>query len=451
MTENTIKEENQEINNNKEVEKIDEKQIEKLKENILRNEEKKEFHSEKFLELENRVKDQLKIQKSDTALSEITFWALYFWSSDLHFDNIENETIVRFRIDWVLVDILKLEKNEYKKLLERMKYSASLKLNITDVPQDWKYSIKKESRKLDVRISTLPTKYWENIVARVLDSGKAIIDFKKLWFYWSTKRMVERAIQKKNWLILVTWPTWSGKTTTLYTIISKLNTRDKKIITLEDPIEYELPWIIQSEVSEKKWYSFEMWLKALLRQDPDIIMLWEIRDYSTLNIATNASLTGHLVLSTLHTKSAAETIDRILNMGLKNYIMASAIDSIIAQRLVRRICPHCKVEVEKTKQEERLIEALIKDINMKWLKAKNMKLYKWEWCEHCANSGYKWRVWVYEVIVFNEEIRNLVREWKTTKEIIEQAKKSDMMTMKEDWILKSIKWETTIEEVLRVI
>jgi type II secretory ATPase GspE/PulE/Tfp pilus assembly ATPase PilB-like protein len=263
--------------------------------------------------------------------------------------------------------------------------------------------------------------------------------------------MLERAISQKNWMILVTGPTGSWKTTTLYTILSKLNTREKKIITLEDPIEYELPWIIQSEVNEKNGYTFEIWLKALLRQDPDIIMLWEIRDSENLNIATQASLTWHLVLSTLHTKNASETLNRIINMWLKPYILASSLDTIIAQRLVRKICSHCKNEVEKTQEEVKLIKEMMKEIWMEKVWAENIKLYRWTWCEHCNNSWYKGRMWIYEIISLNEKLRNMIREWANTQEIIAQARKMDMITMKEDWILKALKWFTTIEEVIRVV
>ena len=422
-----------------------------LKELVLKNEEKKDYKSEKFLELENIVKWFLQKQDTDNTLKSITIWALRLWSSDVHYDNFENNTVVRFRIDGILVDIFNLEKKEYKLLLERLKHSSNLKLNITNIPQDWKYSLDIENSKIDVRVSSLPTPYGENIVCRILDSKKAIIDFEELGFYWTTKRMLEKAINKKNWMILVTWPTWSGKTTTLYTVLSKLNTRDKKIITLEDPIEYQLPWIVQSEVNEKNNYTYETWLKALLRQDPDVIMIWEIRDLDTLNIATQASLTWHLVLSTLHTKSAAETLTRIINMWLKSYILASSLDTIIAQRLVRKICPHCKEEIQKTPEETNLIQAMTKDIWMKALKVDNIKLYHWKWCEHCNNSWYKWRIWIYEIMSFNETLREMIREWEKTEEIIAQARKMDMITMREDWFLKAFKWYTTLQEVMRVI
>jgi type II secretory ATPase GspE/PulE/Tfp pilus assembly ATPase PilB-like protein len=234
-------------------------------------------------------------------------------------------------------------------------------------------------------------------------------------------------------------------------MLNKLNSRDKKIITLEDPIEYELEWVIQAEVDEKNGFNFQTWLKALLRQDPDIIMVGEIRDYNTLDTATTASLTWHLVLSTLHTKSAAETLDRIINMWLKPYILASALDTIVAQRLVRKICPHCKKEKEKTPQEEQLINTMMKDIWINHLPSKFVKLYHWEWCEKCWNTWYAWRIGVYEIISLNEVLRNLIRDGATTQEILEEARRQDFISMKEDGVLKAIKWHTTIEEILRVL
>lgn len=424
---------------------------EKLKEKILNKEEKKDFYSKRFSKIEKKVKDALSSQQTDQALSDLTVWALVLWASDIHYEVYENDVVVRFRIDGILVDIFRLEKKDYKSILERLKYSSNLKLNISDVPQDGKYEVKVQDKKIDIRVSTLPTKYGENVVSRLLDWDGAIINFEELWFFWTSKRMVQKAILKKNGMILVTWPTGSGKTTTLYTILSKLNTKDKKIITLEDPIEYELPWVIQSEVDEKKSFTFWTWLKALLRQDPDIIMVWEIRDQETLTTATSASLTGHLVLSTLHTKSAADTLDRLVDMWVKPYTLASALDTIIAQRLVRRICPHCKVSREKTPWERALIKNMMEEIGMKSIGIDSIKLYEWKWCEECNNSGYKWRLWVFEIITLNYKLREMIREWASIEDVVKEARGGDLILMKEDGILKAIKGYTTLEEVLRVL
>ena len=435
---------------------IQEKINEKLKQKIIESEVKSEIFSSKFKKIEEQVKKSLENRQTDEALYNLTIWALYLWVSDIHYEVYEKEVLVRFRIDGILVNIFKLTHSEYKNILERLKYSANLKLNITNIPQDGKYDLKiklKEwwEKKLDVRVSTLPTKYGENVVSRLLDSSKAIVDFEDLGFYWTSKRMVEKAISKNSWMILVTGPTGSGKTTTLYTILNKLNTSNKKIITLEDPIEYELKWVIQSEVDEKSWFTFETWLKSLLRQDPDIIMVWEIRWPKTLDTATQASLTGHLVLSTLHTKSAVETLDRIINMGLKPYIIASALDTIIAQRLVRKICPYCKEKREKTKADIALLKSMVKEIWMENIGVDHMNLYHWKGCERCNNSWYLWRIWLFEIISLNENLRNLIREWASSEKIIKEARKYDFISMKEDGILKAIKGFTSLEEVLRVV
>ena len=422
-----------------------------LKKQILQKEDKKEYFSAKFKKIEEKVLGSLKLQKTDEALKDISIWALVIGSSDIHYEVYENKVSVRFRIDWVLVPIFDLKLKEYKVILERLKYSASLKLNITDIPQDGKYRLVIDEKKVDVRVSTLPTKYGENIVCRLLDLKNAVIDFEELGFFWTSKRMVEKSINKKNGMVLVTGPTGSGKTTTLYTMLSKLNTPKKKLITLEDPIEYELSWVIQSEVDESKNYNFDTWLKSVLRQDPDIIMVWEIRDTETLNTATTASLTWHLVLSTLHTKSAAETLDRIINMWLRPYILASSLDIIIAQRLVRKLCPHCKKEKKKTDIEISIIKEMMDETGMKALPTKNLKLFEWTWCEYCNNSSYKWRIGIFEIISLWENIRNLIREWAPTAEIIKEARNGDLITMKEDGILKAIKGYTTIEEILRVV
>ncbi len=432
--------------------KKDSKSTEELKKAVLANEEKREYQSSKFGKIEEQVKGALWKQATDDALRDVSIGALVVWSSDVHYECFEGYVVVRFRIDGVLVDIFRLTHAEYKKITERLKYAAGLKLNISNIPQDGKYSLKiEEGKKIDVRVSTLPIHYGENIVCRILDSQSAVIDFEDLGFFWTSKRMLEKSIDKKAGMILVTGPTGSGKTTTLYTILNRLNSREKKIITLEDPIEYELEWIVQSEIDDKNGVTFESGLKACLRQDPDIIMVWEIRDYNTLNTATSASLTGHLVLSTLHTKSAADTLDRIINMWLKPYILASALDTIIAQRLVRRICPDCKVEKEKTPQDIGILEAMMKETGMHALSTDHMKLYKWGWCSTCNHSWYKGRMWVYEIITLNEKIRDLIRAWGSVEDVIAEARNGDLITMKEDWILKAIKGFTTIEEILRVV
>lgn len=414
-----------------------------------------EFKSKKFEELQNLIKQSLSKNDSDKALFLITKWALSFWSSDIHFDMQEKNVKLRFRIDWLLAEVMMFSFWEYKLLLERLKYKSELKLNITDLPQDWKYRIVDGWKNIDVRISSLPVKSWENVVCRLLDSTQAIIDFVSLGFMWTSKRQIEKSLSKKNGMIIVTWPTGSWKTTTLYSMLNCLNTADKKIITLEDPVEYEVPGIVQSEVNEKRWYTYTSWLKTLLRQDPDVIMIWEMRDLESANIAAQSAMTWHLVFSTLHTNGATETIERLLNMWLPWYILSSSIDIIIAQRLVRKICPKCNEKYEANETEREIIKWIMKDI---WVESvtKNKKnewftLCKWTWCEECGHTGYKWRIWIFEVLYFSDKIRALIREWSNPSEILKEARKNDFMLMREDWVLKALKWITTLEEVFNVV
>ncbi len=392
-------------------------------------------------------------QDSEGALSLITKWSLALGSSDIHYDVGEMSIAVRIRIDGELVTIVTLEKSEYKLLLERLKYKSGLKLNITEIPQDGKYRINDDGSNIDVRVSTLPVRYGENVVCRILDSTKSIPTVEELGFMWTSKRQIEKSLKKKNGTILVTWPTGSGKTTTLYSMLSSLNTDDRKIITLEDPIEYELPGVVQSEVDEKKNYTYATWLRALLRQDPDIIMIGEVRDLESATIAMQAAMTGHLVLSTLHTKSAWETIERLMNMGVPNYILASGLDVIIAQRLVRRLCPHCTTSYEADEAQTNIIKWMLKDIGIAWVakRKENYMLYKSTGCSECGMTGYKWRIGIYEVMGFSENLRTLVRNNASPHDIIEAARTGDLMLMREDGILKAMQGKTSLEELFKVI
>lgn len=270
---------------------------------------------------------------------------------------------------------------------------------------------------------------------------------------WTAKRQVEKAIKKKNGTILVTGPTGSGKTTTLYSVLSNLNTPDKKIITLEDPIEYELAGIVQSEVNEKSGYTYGSGLKALMRQDPDVIMIGEIRDLDSATIAMQAAMTGHLVLSTLHTKSAGETIERLMNMGVPNYILASGLDVIIAQRLVRKLCPHCIEKYDADPSETDIIKYMLKDIGIAgaMMKKDKYQLFKSKWCEHCGMTGYQGRIGVYEVMHFSDDIRLAIRNGAGPKDIIDIARKWDLMLMREDGILKAMQGKTSLEELFKIL
>ncbi len=408
---------------------------------------------ERFAAIASEIHTTLARQDSEATLTLITKWALGFGSSDIHYDVWEADIRIRLRIDGELVEIVTLTRPEYKLLLERLKYKSDLKLNLTEIPQDGKYRIITDSERIDVRVSTLPVRYGENVVCRILDSTKAIPLVEELGFMWTSKRQIDRSLKKKNGTILVTGPTGSGKTTTLYSMLTNLNTENRKIITLEDPIEYELAGIVQSEVDEKKNYTYSTGLKALMRQDPDIIMIGEIRDLESATIAMQAAMTGHLVLSTLHTKSAGETIERLMNMGVPNYILASGLDVIIAQRLVRRLCPHCIESYEADSTQIDIIKYMLKDLGIEALASKKdeFKLYKSKWCTECGMTGYKGRIGIYEVMNFSEDIRTLIRLGSSPKEIITAARKWDLMLMREDGILKAMQWKTSLEELFKVV
>ncbi|NRH20900.1 type II/IV secretion system protein [Candidatus Gracilibacteria bacterium] len=409
--------------------------------------------SDRFIALSEEIHSALSRQDSDATLTLITKGALGFGSSDIHYDTGEMDIRIRLRIDGELVDVVNLSRPEYKLLLERLKYKSDLKLNLTDIPQDGKYRITSDSERIDVRVSTLPVRYGENVVCRILDSTKAIPQVGELGFMWTSRRQIDRSLKKKNGTILVTGPTGSGKTTTLYSMLTSLNTEDRKIITLEDPIEYELSGIVQSEVDEKKNYTYSTGLKALMRQDPDIIMIGEIRDLESATISMQAAMTGHLVLSTLHTKSAGETIERLMNMGVPNYILASGLDVIIAQRLVRRLCPHCVEAYEADTSQIDIIKYMLKDLGIEALASKKdgFKLWKSKGCAECGMTGYKGRIGIYEVMNFSDDIRMLIRNGSSPREIITAARKGDLMLMREDGILKAMQGKTSLEELFKVI
>lgn len=411
----------------------------------------------KFENLKKDIENFFSNQDASSALNALIYNALRLWSSDVHIDAVEQWLSIRYRIDWILIKVLDINKRNEKLLVERIKFKTEwIKLNIFNLPQDWRFKSDLEDwSSIDVRVSIIPSKFWENITFRILNSTKNIPNIKELWLSWTSKHSVIRSLSKKSWLILVTWPTWSGKTTTLYSMLDSINDSSKKIITLENPIEYILEWIIQSEIDDKIWYTFQNWLKSVLRQDPDVIMIWEIRTLETAKITARAALTWHLVFSTLHTNNAAETIETLINMWVEPYIMAWSIDIIISQRLVRRVCDKCSYKTQADDREKSIISWMIKDL---WLdiinsftKDNKIELVRAKWCPECSNSWYKWRIWIFEVISFNSKIKKAIREWASTEKIIKLARENDMILMREDGIIKAIKWLTTLEELFRVI
>lgn len=375
--------------------------------------------------------------------------------SDIHIEAEENDIKVRYRIDGILQNVASVPKENWKQIISRIKLLSSLKLNVTTRPQDGRFTINIDNEKTDVRVSTIPTAYGESVVMRLLRSEAAGLDFEKLGFRGASYEEMKRQIERPNGMIITTGPTGSGKTTTLYSILTKLNRPGVKIITLEDPIEYRLGGINQSQIDHSKEYSFAKGLKSILRQDPDIVMVGEIRDLETAETAIQAALTGHLLLSTIHTNSAAGAIPRFLSMGVKPFLLAPALNAIIAQRLVRKICPDCsKEEYKPTAEELNKIKKILSQIpeNSKDRSdLTNLKFFKGKGCDTCANMGYKGRVGIYEIFVINKEVEQVILSAEISEyKMQEIAVKNGMITMVQDGILKALDGITTIEEVFRV-
>ena len=407
-------------------------------------------------EIENleQLKDKIENATFDAALNYVQVGGYKTHASDIHFQPEEDHVMVRFRIDGVLQPVFNLTRNIYDGILKEIKYLSHLKLNVTDVPQDGQYNFLVNQRKINVRVSILPTQYGETCVIRLLDSQKTFTDFSDLGFEGEALRNMEEAVNLPHGMVLITGPTGSGKTTTMYSMLQSIDTQAKKVITIEDPIEYDLSGITQSQVNPDGDYNFSDGLRAILRQDPDIIMVGEIRDLETAETASQASLTGHLVISTLHTNSAIESIPRLVNMGVKSFILAPALDLIIAQRLVRKLCSKCVKTKPITDTEKAHIENTLQSIEAKGLKVPAMpkKLSHAQKCKECGQTGFHGQIAITEVLRFNQNLRDMILENEPMPEIYKYIEKNcKMLTLHEDGIIKAIRGVTTLDEVYRVV
>lgn len=399
------------------------------------------------------LREKIESSTYDVALDLIQVGGYKTNASDIHFQPEEKYVLVRFRIDGVLKPVFNLSREIYEGITKEIKHLSHLKLNITNIPQDGQYSFLVNKRKINVRVSMLPSHYGETCVMRLLDSQKTFQNFEKLGFEGGSLRNLQESIRLPHGMILVTGPTGSGKTTTMYSMLQAIDAQSKKIITLEDPIEYNLDGITQSQVNYEADYTFATGLRAILRQDPDVIMVGEIRDLETAETAAQASLTGHLVITTIHTNSAIESIARLSNMGVKSFILAPAIDLIIAQRLVRQLCPNCVESKAITEAEKEHIKKAFDSLQSKGLKVPQMptELKYPKGCEKCGNTGYLGQIALVEVLRFNQELRDMLLEKKPMSEIYDYINKNlKMMSMQEDGVLKVIKGITTLDEVYRV-
>jgi type IV pilus assembly protein PilB len=359
--------------------------------------------------------------------------------SDIHIEPELTVLRVRYRIDGILHEVHSLPKKLQNAVISRIKILAEMDIAENRRPQDGKIRVKLENKDLDIRVSTFPTVHGENVVMRLLDRSSILLGLKDLGFSQENLGIFSKMILQPNGIILVTGPTGSGKTTTLYSALSTISSMEKNIITIEDPVEYELPLIRQTQVNPKADITFANGLRSILRQDPDVIMVGEIRDKETAEVAIQASLTGHLVFSTLHTNDAPSSLTRLIDMGLEPFLISSSLILIVAQRLVRQICPKCKEEYIPTPAA---LQNLGLDINSKFFRGKG--------CPACKNTGFLGRIGIFEVLVLNETIRKMVEEKNSADVIRDKAIELGMKSLREDGLEKARLGLTTIEEILRV-
>lgn len=369
-------------------------------------------------------------------------------ASDIHIEPEEEDVVVRFRVDGVLKKIIILPKNVQNAVSSRIKILANLRIDETRLPQDGRFRTIIDQDEVDFRVSVLPNVNGEKVVMRILDKAKGLLTLEQLGLKGFGFKVLEENIKKTHGMILVTGPTGSGKTTTLYAVIQKIMNEGINIVTLEDPVEYRIKGINQSPVRADIGFTFANGLRSIVRQDPDIIMIGEIRDFETADMAIHAALTGHVVLSTLHTNNAAGAIPRLIDMKIEPFLISSTINIIIAQRLARKICDKCREEISIPAEQLELVKKII--FGCKELEGKKIKFFHGKGCEVCANTGYKGRIGLFEILNVNETIKNLTNQ-RTSSEIIQkQAEKDGMTNLKQDGINKAIDGFTTLEEVWRV-
>lgn len=409
---------------------------------------------EKEIKTFHDLDEKLKKASITELVTLIIAGAIKSRASDIHIEAEENDIKVRYRVDGVLNDVAIIDKELWPKIDSRIKQLAKLKINISDRPQDGRFAIFLKNDRIDVRVSALPTGFGESIVIRLLVASTVGLSFEDLGLRGRSFKILEREIRRPNGMIITTGPTGSGKTTTLYAILKRLNDPETKIITIEDPIEYELGGINQSQVTQE--YTFAKGLRSIVRQDPDIIMVGEIRDLETAEISIQAALTGHLVLSTIHTNDAFGTIPRFLALGAKPFLLAPALNVAIGQRLVRKVCGSCKEETELDKESLERVKKLLnllpeEDKKEYKVDLDKLKFYKGKGCEVCQGLGYKGRIGIYEIMPIEGEIEDTIIKGNLSEnEIKEMAVKHGVVSMAQDGILKALEGITSVDEVFRV-
>ena len=385
-------------------------------------------------------------------LETVLVSALENKASDIHFEPEKLDYHIRLRLDGVLHNLVTLPKENQRSIESRIKILSGVKINVDNVPQDGRFSFKYNGKDIDVRVSMLPSNYGYSVVMRLLGTGNVNLVLEDLGFLGIAKERVQIAIGKSQGLILTTGPTGSGKTTTLYTLLSDLNDGESKIITLEDPIEYKLTGISQTQIDADAGYTFGSGLKSILRQDPDVVMIGEIRDGETAEIAVQASLTGHQVLSTIHTNDAAGAIPRLMEMGVRGFVLVDALSVIIGQRLVRRLCPHCQITDKLTDLQKTTVLEHLRKIPSQYRHQvpKHLSFKTCKGCDKCNNLGYKGRIGVYEVMTVTDGLKEvLANQFPSTLQVRDIAAKEGMLTMFQDGIIKALSGMTDIKELMR--
>ena len=369
--------------------------------------------------------------------------ALEARASDIHIEPFENRLVVRFRIDGVLHEVESPPRRFSAAVISRVKIMANLDIAERRLPQDGRIRLRVQGKEIDLRVSTVPTMHGESVVMRILDKGGVALDFTRLGFWDDTLKAFMDVLVQPHGILLVTGPTGSGKTTTLYTALDKLNQPDVKILTVEDPVEYQMPGINQIQVKPQIDLTFANALRSIVRQDPDVIMIGEIRDLETAQIAVQSALTGHLVLSTVHTNDAPSTVNRLLDMGVEDYLLTSTVIGILAQRLVRTLCPHCK-------EAYTALPEVVTELGLDRFAKLPITLYHARGCAQCAQTGYSGRIGIYEMLPMSDRLRSLVMKHAIATELRNEAIGAGMLTMYEDGLRKAVDGTTTFEEVLRV-
>jgi type IV pilus assembly protein PilB len=403
---------------------------------------------DKIKTLDVRQTGLIREEKVAEIVTQILSFAVKARASDVHIEPQEKATRVRYRIDGILQEKLTTPRELHEALISRIKILSGMKIDEKRIPQDGRFNFRSEQEEVDLRVSTLPTTWGEKVVMRLLKKTGGVPTLAELGLRGRALKNLEEGILRPHGIILITGPTGSGKTTTLYSIIQNINTPKVNIVTLEDPIEYKIQGVNQVQVNPGAGLTFASGLRSFLRQDPNIILVGEIRDQETADLAIQASLTGHLVFATLHTNDAAGALPRLLDMGAEPFLLASSITAIVAQRVVRKIHDDCKTHYEA---DAKALEEMRTVLGALWPKDKEVKvLYKGQGDKDCNNTGYYGRVGVFEVIPVSEKIARLILERGTSSQIEKQARDEGMVTMKQDGYLKVIEGITTLEEVLRV-